>query len=370
MHVPLQARNDSDAAQTETAKTVAQERVLAGNRPEAVAQRKLAEMMNNSPLVLQQRALSDAIHNSPQMVAQRHEMNALFGGAVKPQGDGAMPAEASPAQREEKTNKTGLPNQLKSGVESLSGMSMDHVTVHYNSDKPAQLQAHAFAQGSEIHLGAGQEKHLPHEAWHVVQQAQGRVQPTLQMKAGAVNDDPSLESEADRMGEKAAQFKGRLQETADHSPQGEKLQAIQRMANQAPALGFGTVAQLQRDLDLDGIHVRILDSASRHMTEDEVFAILRSDEVTGEILQASMNGTLNTWNARQFVHGNGYRILCSWQDGMLRVYHSDKGDNYKQENRKTTQDRFDKSDRDGGGGSKGPKSNVYDPSAIPEGYDY
>ncbi|MGK5011308.1 eCIS core domain-containing protein [Janthinobacterium sp. MDB2-8] len=207
MQAPLQARNDSDAAQTDIARTVAQKRVLTDNRPEAVAQRKLAEMMNNSPRVLQQRALSATIHNSPRMVAQRHEMNALFGGAIKPQGDVAMPAEASPAQREEKTNNTGLPNRLKSGIESLSGMSMDHVTVHYNSDKPAQLQAHAYAQGSEIHVGAGQERHLPHEAWHVVQQAQGRVRPTLQMKAGAVNDDPSLEKEADMMGEKAAQLK-------------------------------------------------------------------------------------------------------------------------------------------------------------------
>lgn len=211
MQAPLQARNDADATKTDTARTVAQKRVLADNRPEAVVQRKMAETMNNSPRVLQQRALSDAIHNSPRMVAQRHEMNALFGGAVKPQGDGAMPPEASLAQCEEKTNRTGMPNQLKSGIESLSGMSMDHVTVHYNSDKPAQLQAHAYAQGTEIHLGAGQERHLPHEAWHVVQQAQNRVPPTLHMKAGAVNDDPSLEKEADMMGEKAAQFEG------DHS---------------------------------------------------------------------------------------------------------------------------------------------------------
>jgi len=50
--------------------------------------------------------------------------------------------------------------------------------VHYNSDKPAQLQAHAYAQGTDIHLASGQEKHLPHEAWHVVQQKQGRVKPT------------------------------------------------------------------------------------------------------------------------------------------------------------------------------------------------
>jgi hypothetical protein len=208
MQASLQARNDSGALKTETARTSRQESMLVDNRPTALAQRKLAEMTNSSPRVLQQRALSDAIHNSPRMAAQRHKMNSLFGGAVRPQSDGKKLAELSPAQREEKPNKTGLPNQLKSGIESLSGMSMDHVKVHYNSDKPAQLQAHAYAQGSEIHLGAGQEKHLPHEAWHVVQQAQGRVRPTVQMKAGAVNDDPSLEKEADMMGERAAHPEG------------------------------------------------------------------------------------------------------------------------------------------------------------------
>ncbi|HCS66180.1 MAG TPA: hypothetical protein DIW64_20085 [Cellvibrio sp.] len=106
-----------------------------------------------------------------------------------------------------KPNNTGLPNQLKTGIENLSGMNMDHVRVHHNSDKPAQLQAHAYAQGSEIHVAPRQEKHLPHEAWHVVQQAQGRVKPTIQMKQGVpVNDDPGLEQEADVMGEKALQM--------------------------------------------------------------------------------------------------------------------------------------------------------------------
>ncbi|MGY0035720.1 eCIS core domain-containing protein [Pedobacter sp. NJ-S-72] len=104
-----------------------------------------------------------------------------------------------------KENNTGLPNQLKAGVEQLSGMSMDGVKVHYNSAKPSQLQAHAYAQGTDIHIGPGQEKHLPHEAWHVVQQKQGRVQPTLQMKKYAINDDSQLENEADIMGQQALQ---------------------------------------------------------------------------------------------------------------------------------------------------------------------
>jgi Domain of unknown function (DUF4157) len=107
-----------------------------------------------------------------------------------------------------KANNTGLPNNLKSGIENLSGHSMDDVKVHYNSDKPAQLNAHAYAQGSDIHIASGQEKHLPHEAWHVVQQKQGRVKPTLQMKGKVnINDDAGLEKEADVMGAKAMQLK-------------------------------------------------------------------------------------------------------------------------------------------------------------------
>ena len=110
-----------------------------------------------------------------------------------------------PIQR--KGNNTGLPDNLKSGIENLSGVSMDSVKVHKNSDKPAQLNAHAYAQGTDIHLGAGQEKHLPHEAWHVVQQSQGRVQPTTQLAGVNINDNTGLEKEADVMGAKALQMK-------------------------------------------------------------------------------------------------------------------------------------------------------------------
>ncbi len=104
----------------------------------------------------------------------------------------------------------GLPDQVKSGVEALSGMSMDHVRVHYGSARPAQLNAHAYTQGADIHVAPGQERHVPHEAWHVVQQAQGRVKPTMQMAGGVpVNDDAGLEHEADRMGARALQMAGR-----------------------------------------------------------------------------------------------------------------------------------------------------------------
>ncbi|MEM0938983.1 MAG: DUF4157 domain-containing protein [Bacteroidota bacterium] len=142
--------------------------------------------------------------NRPGTVIQRKLLETMNGHAA---------GKELPVQRKE--NKTGMPDNLKTGIENLSGYSMDDVKVHYNSSKPAQLQAHAYAQGTNIHLASGQEKHLPHEAWHVVQQKQGRVQPTAQLKGKvAINDDAGLEKEADIMGEKAVNLRGAGQNMA------------------------------------------------------------------------------------------------------------------------------------------------------------
>ncbi len=100
------------------------------------------------------------------------------------------------AEPRTKPNRTGMPDRLKSGIESLSGMDMSDVRVHANSELPARLDALAYTQGNQIYLGPGEEKHLPHEAWHVVQQKQGRVRATRQMKGVGVNDDLGLEGEA------------------------------------------------------------------------------------------------------------------------------------------------------------------------------
>lgn len=145
----------------------------------------------NNPQANQLKAIRETADNSPraQQVAQ-------------------MQAMADQHAVQKKENNTGLPDNLKSGVENISGYSLDDVKVYYNSPKPAQLQAHAYAQGTDIHVASGQEKHLPHEAWHVVQQKQGRVKPTVQMKGNVnVNDDSGLENEADVMGAKALQLK-------------------------------------------------------------------------------------------------------------------------------------------------------------------
>lgn len=106
----------------------------------------------------------------------------------------------------QKKNETGMPDNLKAGIEDLSGFSMDDVRVHYNSDKPATVQALAYTQGTDIHVAPGQEQHLPHEAWHVAQQMAGRVEPTIEVGGLPVNDNADLEHEADVMGAKANSY--------------------------------------------------------------------------------------------------------------------------------------------------------------------
>jgi len=151
--------------------------------------------------------------NSPRQLAQAARIAQLRAAAA------AAPKAASTA-----STHGGLPQGLRSGIEAISGVDMSGVRVHRNSDKPAQLNAHAYAQGQDIHLGPGQEKHLAHEAWHVVQQAQGRVKPTMQMAgAVAVNADASLEREADVMG-------ARLMHYALPASDGVRLPRVTQMA--------------------------------------------------------------------------------------------------------------------------------------------
>ncbi len=154
-------------------------------------------------------SLSAQMSNSPRQLAQRRQIGETLGAAVQ-RVEGPMEADDGTAARSpvaagpRQQNRTGMPDALKAGIETLSGMDMSEVRVHHNSDQPAQLNALAYAQGNDIHLAPGQEQHLPHEAWHVVQQRQGRVRPTTQVGDVAVNNDESLESEADRIGAQAA----------------------------------------------------------------------------------------------------------------------------------------------------------------------
>jgi hypothetical protein len=173
-------------------------------------------------------SLPEVLNQSPAVQAQLHLDRALNQGARTVQ---------------RKANDTGLPDDLKAGIENLSGLSLDGVKVHYNSPAPAQLQALAYAQDTDIHVGPGQEEHVPHEAWHVVQQMQRRVRPTMKAQGVDVNDDPALEQEADRMGRRAAQGE------AARSAERVAMDSKRAVAQQRAALDGASAVQRKVNLD-------------------------------------------------------------------------------------------------------------------------
>jgi hypothetical protein len=141
------------------------------------------------------------------------------------------PRAASPNQRGAMApNRSGLPKSLQAGIERLSGLAMDDVRVHRDSAEPARLGALAYTKGADIHLGPGQEQHLPHEAWHAVQQKQGRVKATTQLKGAAVNGDAALEREADRMGSMALEAQSTTIGSGRSRPRTEPAPVVQRQA--------------------------------------------------------------------------------------------------------------------------------------------
>ena len=188
------------ATSTQSAKTPSKSKKESSNSRQTRAENQSATIVDERPATLAQNNIIASM-GSGSGAQKTAQLQAIMGGTA-------------PVQRvkEDKTqikdtsveNNTGLPDQLKSGIENISGISLNDVRVHPNSSQPGELSAHAFAQGTDIHLAPGQEKNLPHEAWHVVQQKQGRVQPTKQVGDGVnVNDHQGLEHEATQMGQRA-----------------------------------------------------------------------------------------------------------------------------------------------------------------------
>ncbi|HEX2689253.1 MAG TPA: DUF4157 domain-containing protein, partial [Kofleriaceae bacterium] len=95
-------------------------------------------------------------------------------------------------------------------MEGAFGVGFSAVRIHEGPHAQA-LGALAYTQGTDIHFAPGRyqpnsqsgQELLGHELAHVVQQAQGRAPATAQAKGVDVNDDPSLEAEADAMGARA-----------------------------------------------------------------------------------------------------------------------------------------------------------------------
>lgn len=174
------------------------------------------------------------------------------------------PKSAASLEQGGRGSGTGLEPGLRSGIEALSGVDFANVRVIRNSVEPARLGAHAFTQGREIHLAPGQEHHLPHEAWHVVQQAQGRVGPTADLdERTSVNDDEALEREADTMGARAIEHGASSRSGPDPrgAPRGETASDPSARAPGRQSPSPGSVLQLQGD---ESKHSRLAKIVMKH----------------------------------------------------------------------------------------------------------
>lgn len=113
-------------------------------------------------------------------------------------------------------NRTGIPMELKERMEQSTGVSLDYVRVNYNSSRPARLGALAYTMGNQVEIGPGQERHLPHELGHVIQQKLGIVRANARYPNGIpLNTDVRLERQADEIGS------------------GKRITIIQRMSQDA-----------------------------------------------------------------------------------------------------------------------------------------
>lgn len=147
--------------------------------------------------------------------AQREEdeepVQGKFVSQLAEDDDELVQGKFDPLQRQA-DNHTGIPDAVKQRMEDSFGTDFSSVRVHPESSKAPEVGALAYTQGTDIHFAPGQFKPdtaagrelLGHELTHVVQQFDGRVQPTTEISGMPVNDNEALEREADAMGAKAA----------------------------------------------------------------------------------------------------------------------------------------------------------------------
>lgn len=114
---------------------------------------------------------------------------------------------------------------IRAKMENSFGQDFSDVTIHTSSQQATSLNALAYTQGSTIHFAPGQydpssqkgQELIGHELAHVVQQKQGRVQPTNQLKGMNINSSTTLEREADNWGSKAARGEKIMTPWSSHS---------------------------------------------------------------------------------------------------------------------------------------------------------
>lgn len=190
----------------------------------------------------------------------------------------------------ESGNATGIPTQLKRRIEQSTSLKLDDVKVHYRSERPAALDALAYTQGTQVYLGPGQERHLPHELGHVIQQKLGMVRADSRHESGApLNTDRTLERQADRIGAGREHIVGSLR--SRHSePTVQRMSVVEGVTGSRPRIarykrsGWKALQNLKKYLTeacIEGVQMKDLAELSDTISKVNVETILAEmDHVT------------------------------------------------------------------------------------------
>jgi len=125
-------------------------------------QGRFKEPIQRQEIPEEEKPLQGKFENKPEMscplcfaapIVQRQELEdeekPLQGKMVETIQRQEIPEEEEPIQKK-RENNTGMPDNLKAGVESLSGIDMSDVRVHYNSSKPLKVEALVKRNGTQI----------------------------------------------------------------------------------------------------------------------------------------------------------------------------------------------------------------------------
>lgn len=118
-----------------------------------------------------------------------------------------------------------LPERIRAHHEGVSGLSLADARLFRNSAVPQKWGAAALSFRNHVFVAPGQERHTAHEAWHLVQQKQGRVPADFHMGPVGVNTDRRLELEADQMGARTQSSRGLEALPAESAPRSYVRQA-------------------------------------------------------------------------------------------------------------------------------------------------
>ncbi len=150
--------------------------------------------------------LAAPVQMHPSVTQQEHPLSPIQNQAVAESPENAA-AVTLPANE----GGTTLPNPIRQKFEAAFQADLGDVRVH-ESAEASSIGALAYTQGTHIHFAPGQydlatqggQELLGHELTHVLQQRAGRV-ATPKGEGVPINADPTLETEADVLGDRAAQ---------------------------------------------------------------------------------------------------------------------------------------------------------------------